>query len=99
MNNRINEIRQLIRALRVSMKEAEAIMHEQIKRDGDCSFVAQELLKMRNVMSVLVQERSALGDNEPILVPHHFVPRRPPAPSSMHGAKHRLVPSWEATPV
>ena len=37
MDNRINEIRKKIRALRVSMLEAEAIMHEQINRDEECS--------------------------------------------------------------
>lgn len=96
MDNRINEIRRLIRALRVSLKRAEAIMHEQISRDEDCTFVAQEILKMRTVMSALVQERSMLGDNEPILAHHLFIPRRPPMVSRVPVAK-RLVPR-EATP-
>lgn len=96
MDNRINEIRRLIRALRVSMKEAEAIMHEQINRDEDCTFVAQEILKMRNVMGLLVRERSTLGDNEPILVQNLFISRRPPTPSRKHVAKRRLVPPREA---
>jgi hypothetical protein len=78
MDNRINEIRRTIRALRVSMLEAEAIMHEQINRDEDCSFVAQEILKMRTVMSLLVKERTTLGDDEPILVKSFFIPRRRP---------------------
>jgi len=76
MDNRINEIRQVIRALRVSMREAETIMRQQINRDEDCTFVARELMKMRVVMSGLVQERAALGDNEPIVVSSSFVPRR-----------------------
>ena len=80
MDNRINEIRRTIRALRVSMLEAEAIMRAQIDRDEDCSFVAGEILKMRAVMSVLVRERTMLGDNEPILVCSSFVPRRPQRP-------------------
>ena len=67
MDNRINEIRNIVRALRVSMREAEAIMHEQINRDEDCTFVAEEIMKMRVVMSGLVQERTRLGDSEPIL--------------------------------
>ncbi|WP_456623750.1 MULTISPECIES: hypothetical protein [unclassified Bradyrhizobium] len=79
MDNRINEIRRTIRALRVSMLEAEAIMREQINRDEDCSFVAQEILKMRSVMSLLAKERTTLGDDEPILVSCLFVPRRRPA--------------------
>jgi hypothetical protein len=68
MNNRVSEIRRVIRSLRASMREAEAIMHEQINRGENCSFVAQELLKMRMVMSGLVRERTTLGDNEPIVV-------------------------------
>jgi hypothetical protein len=68
MHNRVNEIRRLIRTLRVSMLEAEAIMRQQINRDEDCSFVAGDILKMRAVMSGLVQERTLLGDNEPIVV-------------------------------
>jgi hypothetical protein len=80
MDNRISEIRKVIRALRVSMREAEAIMHEQIKQDEDCTFVAQEILKMRTVMSELVQERTRLGDTEPIHVSApSFIPRRPAA--------------------
>jgi|SRR4051812_8669732 hypothetical protein len=78
MDNHINEIRRTIRALRVSMLEAEAIMHEQIKRDEDCSFVAQEILKMRAVMSLLVRERTTLGDHEPIIVNSFFIARRRP---------------------
>lgn len=78
MDNRINDIRRTIRALRVSMREAEAIMHEQINRNEDCSFVAQEVIKMRSVMSGLVKERTALGDNEPIVVNSFFIPRRRP---------------------
>ncbi len=76
MDNRINEIRRTIRALRVSMLEAEAIMRDQVNRDEDCSFVAGEILKMRRVMSLLVQERAALGDREPIVVKGLPIPRR-----------------------
>ena len=62
MDNRINELRKLIRALRLSMLEAEAVMREQINQDLECAFVAGEILKMRTVMSVLVRERERLGD-------------------------------------
>ncbi|CUU16760.1 hypothetical protein CDS [Bradyrhizobium sp.] len=92
MDNRINEIRNIIGALRISMREAEAIMHEQINRDEDCTFVAEEIMKMRVVMSGLVQERTRLGDSEPILVRSLFVPRRPPATPRTGLAKRRLVP-------
>lgn len=78
MDNRINEIRRTIRALRVSMLEAEAIMREQVDRDQDCTFIAEEILKMRSIMSLLAGERIALGDDEPILVTCLYAPRRRP---------------------
>lgn len=95
MDNRISQIRKQIRALRVSMIEAEAIMHDQINRDESCSFVAGELLKMRTVMSVLVRERAKLGDREPILVNSFLVPRRAPAPRSVAArpVKRHFVPA------
>jgi hypothetical protein len=95
MDNRINEIRKRIRALRVSMLEAEAIMHEQINRDEECSFVAGEILKMCGVMSELVKEKEQLGDREPILVEFAFIPRPlPPLPRpiAVRPAKRHLVP-------
>ncbi len=76
MDNRISEICRVIRALRVSMREAEAIMREQIKRDENCTFVAHEIMKMRIVMSELVQERTRLGDTDPIIVSAFVMPRR-----------------------
>jgi hypothetical protein len=79
MDNRINQIRKRIRALRVSMLEAEAVMRAQINRDEECSFVAEEILRMRAVMSLLVEERSLLGDREPILVNSVFIRHRRPA--------------------
>ena len=79
MDNRISEIRKKIRALRVNMLGAEAIMHEQINRDEECSEIAGEIMVMRAAMSLLVQERARLGDREPILVNSFFIPRRAPA--------------------
>jgi hypothetical protein len=92
MNNRVNEIRKVIRALRVSMLEAEAAMHDQVAHDRDCTFVAEELLKMRVVMAELVREKESLGDREPILVNRHFGSR--PAPKSVFAppVKRLLVP-------
>lgn len=93
MDNRINEIRKKIRALRVSMLEAEAIMRDQISQDQECSFVAGEILKMRAVMSALVRERASLGDNTPILVKSFFIPRRAPTPkpAAVRAVKRHLV--------
>lgn len=96
MDNRINEIRSKIRALRVSMLEAEAIMHDQINRDEECSAVAGEMLVMRAAMSLLVQERERLGDKEPILVNSFFIPRRAPVPKPIAPMKRHLVPAKRA---
>ena len=100
MDNRINEIRKQIRALRISMLEAEAVMREQINRDDDCSFVAEEVLKMRVVMSLLVEERARLGDYEPILVNRFMIPRRAPFVkpvaaklAALRPVKRKLVPA------
>jgi hypothetical protein len=92
MDNRINQIRKKIKALRVSMLEAEAIMHDQINRDEECSEIAGEIMVMRAAMSLLIEERAKLGDREPILVNSFFVPRRPPAPRAGRPEKVRLVP-------
>ena len=91
MNNRVSEIRRVIRTLRASMREAEAIMREQINRDEDCTFVAQELLKMRTVMAGLVREKEALGDPAPILV--HVTSRPAPKPLFVPPAKRHPVPA------
>ena len=93
MDNRINQIRKQIRALRVSMLEAEAVMREQINRDEECSFVAEEILKMRVVMSLLVEERSLLGDREPILVNSVVIRPRRPAVKPVAVAKRQPVPA------
>jgi hypothetical protein len=92
MDNRISQIRKQIRALRVSMLEAEAIMREQINRDEECAFVAEEVLKMRMVMSLLVEERSLLGDREPIVVNSVVIPHRRPAVKPAAVVKRRSVP-------
>ncbi|QOZ24135.1 hypothetical protein [Bradyrhizobium sp. CCBAU 51753] len=101
MDNRINEIRRQIRALRVSMIEAEGIMRQQINRDEDCSLVAGDILKMRGVMAKLVQERASLGDTDPILVSNGFVPRRPPtirAPVPRPVKRHLVPPGLAEAP-
>ena len=91
MDNRVNEIRKVIKALRVSMMEAEAIMRDQITRDQDCTFVAQELLKMRTVMAGLVREKEALGDYAPLLV--HVASRQAAKPLFVRPVKRHPVPA------
>jgi hypothetical protein len=95
MDNRINQIRSKIKALGVSMLQAEAIMHDQINRAEECSEIAGEIMVMRAALSLLIQERTRLGDLEPILVNCFFIPRRAPAaPRSVSNrpAKRHLVP-------
>jgi hypothetical protein len=92
MDNRINEIRKQIRALRVSMLQAEDIMRDQINRDEECSEIAGEIMVMRAVLAQLVGERTRLGDREPILV--NFAFRRAPAaprPAATRPVKRRLT--------
>jgi len=90
MDNRISEIRKRIRALRVTMLEAEAIMRDRINRDEECSAVAGEILAMRAAMSLLVGERALLGDREPIN--SFFIPRRAPENKPSRPVKRHLVP-------
>ena len=91
MDNRINEIRKVIKALRVSMIEAEAVMRGQIMRDEDCTFVAQELLKMRAVMSGLVREKETLGDRSPIVVGRHVASRPASKPAFVRPERRHIV--------
>jgi hypothetical protein len=93
MNNRVNEVRKQIRALRLSMLEAESVVREQINRDQDCSFVASEVLKMRGVMSRLVIEKEALGDYEPILVTCAPLRRPSAKPAFSRPVKRHLEPA------
>jgi hypothetical protein len=94
MDYRVSELRRQIRALRVTMLEAEAFMRAQIDRDEQCSLVAEEILHMRAVMSELVRQRADLGDKEPILVNQSFIPGRSPAlrPVGRPPVKRKLIP-------
>jgi hypothetical protein len=89
MDNKISEMRKKIRALRVSMLEAEDVMHDQIRRDEECSEVARQILTLRAEMTALIRERAILGDREPISV--SFSPRRTmPVTTGVRPAKRRL---------
>ena len=78
------------------MIEAEAIMRQQINRDEDCAFVAGDLLKMRLVMSRLVEERGILGDRDPIIVHASVAPRRRAATPAFIGSARREPAAGEA---
>lgn len=64
MDNRINEIRRKISALRAEMTLVEAAISDQINRDLDCSETAYRLLAMRIELTELIREWKASGGGE-----------------------------------
>jgi hypothetical protein len=61
MDNRLNEIRRMIKYLRMEMLAAEEAVRKQINRDEDCSDTALQVLTMRSTLLGLIHERNALG--------------------------------------
>jgi len=66
MDNRINEIRRKIRVLRAEMVRVEHTMHDQIRRDLDCTDSALQLMAMRKKLAALVAEWKTAGGSEPL---------------------------------
>jgi hypothetical protein len=66
MDNRINEIRRKMSALRAEMARVEDAMRDQIKRDLDCTVSALRLLALRTEMARLVAVWKAAGGSEPL---------------------------------
>jgi hypothetical protein len=64
MDNRINEIRRKISALRAEMTLVEAAISDQIKHDLDCSEAAYRLLAMRAEVAVLIRDWKASGGGD-----------------------------------
>jgi hypothetical protein len=64
MDNKINEIRRKISALRAKMLDIEGSIRDQINRDLDCTESSQGLMAMRREMVSLIRERDALGGGE-----------------------------------
>jgi hypothetical protein len=67
MNNKINEIRIKISALRLEMLTFEDTIRLQVNRDEDCSDTSFRLMDMRGQMVALVRQREALGGYERML--------------------------------
>ena len=67
MDNKLNQIRRKIKALRVQMLSAEDNIRKQLNRDKDCSEAAMHLMAMRVVMLGLIGERNRLGGEERLL--------------------------------
>jgi len=64
MDNRINEIRRKISALRAEMSEIEAAVRDQVNRDLDCTADAQRLMAMRAELAGLIGRWKAAGGSE-----------------------------------
>ena len=61
MDNRLNNIRKEMSALRADMLRAEDVIRDQVNRDQDCTEAAQRVLQMRARMKAMVAEWKLLG--------------------------------------
>jgi hypothetical protein len=64
MDNRINEIRRKISALRLEMADAEASVRDLVNRDRDCTERAQAQMDLRRKVDLLIGEWKAAGGGE-----------------------------------
>jgi hypothetical protein len=64
MDNRINEIRHKMSALRAEIVRVEDTMHDQISHDLDSRESALRLMAMRTEMAALVADWKAAGGSE-----------------------------------
>jgi hypothetical protein len=61
MDNRINEIRRKISALRLEMADIEASVRDLVNRDRDCAERAQAQIDLRRKINLLISEWRAAG--------------------------------------
>lgn len=61
MDNRLNQIRKEMSALRADMLRAEGVIRHQVNHDLDCTQAALRVMAMRAKMSALVREWQRLG--------------------------------------
>jgi hypothetical protein len=61
MDNRINEIRRKISALRLAMADVEASVRDLVNRDRDCTERAQAQMDLRRKINLLIGEWKAAG--------------------------------------
>ncbi|WGR92119.1 hypothetical protein MTX26_17925 [Bradyrhizobium sp. ISRA443] len=64
MDNKINEIRRKISALRTEMTLVEAAIREQVNRDLDCSEASYRLMAMRAEVAELIVRWKAAGGGD-----------------------------------
>jgi hypothetical protein len=64
MDNRLNELRRKISALRLEMLDMEEAIREQLNGDRDCTESALRLMGLRRELTALVGEWGLLGSGE-----------------------------------
>jgi hypothetical protein len=66
MDNRINEIRRKVSALRSGMARVELVMRERINHDLDCTEAGTRLMAMRSELASLIAGLKAAGGVDPL---------------------------------
>jgi hypothetical protein len=77
MDNRINEIRRKISALRLEMADAEATVRDLVNRDLDCAASALRQLGLRRDVARLIGEWRAAGGRDLVIQIRERVGLRP----------------------
>jgi len=97
MDNRLNELRRKISALRREMLDIEASIRDQVNNDRDCTESSLRLMGMRQELTALVREWTLLGGGERLPTiqerlreNHRAVQKRKPQPKQKV-EKRRLV--------
>jgi hypothetical protein len=82
MDNRINEIRRKISALRLEMADIEATVRDLVERDRDCTEKALAQIDLRRKINLLIGEWKAAGGGEVLPDIRDRVRPRPPKSES-----------------
>jgi hypothetical protein len=77
MDNRINEIRRKISALRAQMTVVEDAIRDQVNHDHDCTEAACRLLAMRSEMTTLIGQWKAAAGGARLPFDREHTRRRP----------------------
>jgi hypothetical protein len=64
MDNRINEIRRKISALRLEMADVEASVRDLVNRDCDCTDQALAQINLRRKINLLIEQWKAAGGSD-----------------------------------
>lgn len=93
MDNKINEIRRKISALRAEMTLVEAAIRDQVNRDLDCSVASYRLLAMRAEVAELIGRWKEAGGGDRLPTVRERLDRnhgaRPAAKTAPERAKPR----------